>query len=182
MDFNFKFLGNCDITNLKDKINQLSEQDWLEHQLRQNIFEAHVHTNTLEILWDINSFRNNTIGKVHHNFFKLDIDTFLRNIEPFYKNHYGNGYFIRVLITRLKAKSVILPHIDEGTSLSNCKRTHIAIQTTPDCTFNVGDEVKHLKEGEIWEINNSKKKHSVVNKSNQDRIHIILDYYLENNQ
>ena len=102
MDFNYKFIGNCNITDLKDKINQLTKQDWLEHQLRQNSFEAHKHTNTLEVLWDINSLSNNTIGKVHNNFFKLNIETFLNQIEPLYQSTYGDGYFIRILITKLK--------------------------------------------------------------------------------
>jgi len=177
-NYNYKFLGNCNVIDLKNKINQLTEQDWLEHQLRQNLFEAHKHTNTLEILWDIDSLDNNSIGKVHNNFFKLDIETFLKNIESIYQSFYGKGYFIRVLITRLKPNSSISTHIDDTKSLDRCKRTHIPIQTHPNCIFNIGDEIKHLKEGEIWEINNTNKPHSVENKSNENRIHIILDYII----
>ena len=178
-NYNYKFIGNCNINILKDKIDQLLEQDWLEHQLRQNVFEAHKHTNTLEVLWDIDSLSSNTIGKVHNNFFKLNIESFLKNLEPLYKNYYGNGYFIRVLITKLKANTKILPHIDSGDSLSNCKRTHIPIQSLPKCIFNVGGEIKHMKEGEIWEINNHNKLHSVENNTDQDRIHIIIDYKIK---
>ena len=32
------------------------------------------------------------------------------------------------------------------------------------------------KEGEIWEINNGNKEHGVVNNSDVDRIHMIVDY------
>ena len=35
---------------------------------------------------------------------------------------------------------------------------------------------KYLKEGEVWEINNVKKLHSVSNKGNSDRIHLLLDW------
>jgi len=177
-NYNYKLLGNCNVTNLKNKIDKLTEQDWLEHQLRQNLFEVHKHTNTLEILWDIDSLNNNTVGKVHNNFFKLNIETFLKNIEPLYKNYYGSGYFIRVLITKLKSNLIISPHIDKGNSLKDCKRTHIPIKTHPNCIFTIGGETKHLKEGEIWEINNFQKEHSVENNSNEDRIHMILDYIL----
>ena len=175
---NYKLLGDCNIIDLQNKINQLTEQDWLEHQLRQNSFKVHKHTNTLEILWDIDSLNNNTVGKVHNNFFKLNIETFLKNIESLYSNYYGPGYFIRVLITKLKQNSIIFPHIDKGNSLKDCKRTHIPIKTHPNCIFTIGGETKHLKEGEIWEINNFKKEHSVENNSNEDRIHMILDYIL----
>ena len=34
-----------------------------------------------------------------------------------------------------------------------------------------------MKEGDIWEINNSVT-HSVQNKSDKDRIHLIIDYKL----
>lgn len=177
-NYNYKFVGNCDVSLLKNKINQLSEQDWLEHQLRQNVFEAHKHTNTLEVLWDVNSISNNTIGKVHNNFFKLNLELFLKQIEPLYQSIYGDGYFIRILITKLKSNTKIAPHIDGGNSLVNCKRTHIPILTSSECIFIVGEESKHMKEGEIWEINNGNKIHSVENNSNQDRIHMIIDYNL----
>jgi aspartyl/asparaginyl beta-hydroxylase (cupin superfamily) len=55
------------------------------------------------------------------------------------------------------------------------KRTHIPIITNSEVTFIVGGETKYLKEGEIWEIDNSKE-HSVNNNSNVDRIHLIMDY------
>jgi hypothetical protein len=177
-NYNYKFVGNCDVSLLKEKINQLSEQDWLEHQLRQNMYEFHKHTNTLEVLWDIDSLYNNKIGKVHNNFFKLNIESFLNQIEHIYQSTYGEGYFVRILITKLKSNTEILPHIDGNDSLVNCKRTHIPIFTSPECVFIVGEESKHMKEGEIWEINNGNKTHSVENNSNQDRIHIIIDYNL----
>ena len=39
----------------------------------------------------------------------------------------------------------------------------------------VGECLKYLKEGEIWEIDNTKE-HSVTNNSNIDRIHLLIDY------
>ena len=65
--------------------------------------------------------------------------------------------------------------MDNGESLVNCKRTHIPIITNDLVTFTIGGETKQLKEGEIWEINNINE-HSVDNNSNENRIHLILDY------
>jgi hypothetical protein len=42
--------------------------------------------------------------------------------------------------------------------------------------FTVGGEGRNLKEGEIWEIKNTEKIHSVYNKGFYDRIHLIVDW------
>lgn len=171
---NFNFIGNTDIDYIKNNINEL---DWREHNLRQNLFEPHKHTETLEIMWDIESLHTNKIGKTHPNYYKLNMEYFLNEIKPTYEFIFGNGYFIRVLLVKLKANTNIGTHIDYGESLINCKRTHIPIITNEKVKFTIAGEIKYLKEGEIWEIDNTKE-HSVDNNSNEDRIHLILDYYV----
>ena len=172
MSFNFKMCGNIDVTDLKDNLNGL---DWNEHTIRQNLYKMHKDTQTLEVMWDLDSLQTNKIGKIHSNYYKLDIESFLEKIKPIYKSNYGDGYFIRVLIVKLKANSNIEPHVDDGHSLMTCKRTHIAIITNENVIFKVGGEEKYMKEGQIWEIDNSKQ-HSVDNNSDVDRIHLIIDY------
>ncbi len=171
---NFNFIGNADISYIKNNINDLN---WQEHNLRQNLFEPHKHTETLEIMWDIESLHTNKIGKTHPNYYKLNMEYFLNEIKSIYELKFGIGYFVRVLLVKLKANTNIAKHIDYGESLINCKRTHIPIITNEKVKFTIDDETKYLKEGEIWEINNTKE-HSVDNNSNQDRIHLILDYYV----
>ena len=181
MSFNFKFIGNCNVSKLVKNLNILTEKDWQEHQIRQNEYANHEYTNTLEILWDPYSLDTNSVGAVHNNFFKLEIENFLKSIENCYSTLYGDGHFVRALITRLKPNTIIGRHQDSGFGLENCKRTHIPLQTNPDVLFEVGDETLNLKKGEIWEINNSNKEHAVYNNSNEYRIHFILDYNLYNN-
>jgi len=43
----------------------------------------------------------------------------------------------------------------------------------------VGEEKINLKKGEMWEINNSKKIHSVANNSKSNRVHLIIDWITE---
>lgn len=174
---NYKFISNINVNDLKLKIKELPDQIWHEHTIRQTLFEPHKHTETLEIMWDMESLQTNKIGKTHTNFYKLKIETFLEIIKPLYESIYGEGYFVRVLLVKLKAKTKIAPHVDNGESLINCKRTHIPIITNDYVTFTVGGETKCLKEGEIWEIDNTKE-HSVINDSNENRIHLIIDYNL----
>ena len=172
MIFNFKMYGNINTNYLKDNLNGL---DWNEHTIRQSLFEMHKETQTLEVMWDMESLQTDKVGKIHSNYYKLDIELFLEKIKPIYKSICGDGYFLRILLVKLKANSNITPHIDTGDSLSNCKRTHIPIITNSKVTFTVGGETKYLKEGEIWEIDNTKE-HSVKNNSNVDRIHLLIDY------
>jgi quercetin dioxygenase-like cupin family protein len=176
---NYNYVGKFDITNIKNKLIEINEEIWLEHTLRQTIFEAHKSTQTIELMWDINSLNNNKRGKIHPNFYKLNIDSLLIDLKPIYEKKYGEGDFIRILLVKLKKESKITPHIDSGDSLVFCKRTHIAVITNPNVIFIVGGESKNMKEGDIWEINNQNI-HSVNNNSNDDRIHFIIDYQIEN--
>ena len=47
--------------------------------------------------------------------------------------------------------------------------------------FTVGEEEKNMRVGEMWEINNNDKSHSVINGSDIDRVHLILDYITQIN-
>ena len=172
MSFNFKLYGNLNVNSIKEKLIGL---DWDEHDIRQSLFKAHKETQTLEVMWDIESFQTNKIGKIHSNYDKLNMESFLKKIKLFYELNCGEGYFIRILLVKLKANSNITPHVDTGDSLINCKRTHIPIITNSKVIFTIGGETKYLKKGEIWEIDNTKE-HSVTNNSDIDRIHLIIDY------
>ena len=176
MSFNFKYLGICDVLPLLNKLQLFNEEEWQEHQYRQKQAPPHSLTNTLEIVWDKDSLQTGNQGKVHNNFYKLDMQSFLNHIKNTYISAYGKGKIIRILITRLKPHSNISPHLDHGTSLTKVKRTHIPLYTNPGVFFIVGDEAIHMKQGEIWEINNSNKNHAVVNNSPEPRLHLIIDY------
>ncbi len=175
---NYIFVGKFDVTQIKDKLIETGEEIWLKHTLRQQIFDAHKHTQTVELIWDIDSLNTKVRGKIHPNFYNFNIDTLLVNLKPIYTEKYGEGDFIRLLLVKLKKHSTISPHQDSGDSLVSCKRTHIAVITNPLVTFIVGGEEKNMKEGEIWEINNQLT-HSVDNNSDYDRIHFIIDYQLK---
>ena len=172
---NYIHVGEIDVTHIKNKLIETGDEIWLEHTLRQSIFDVHKHTQTIELMWDINSLDSNRMGKIHPNFYKFNVDSLLVDLKPIYEKKYGKGNFIRVLLVKLKKESKITPHVDSGDSLVFCKRTHIAVITNLDVIFIVGGELKNMREGEIWEINNQNL-HSVDNNSNEDRIHFIIDY------
>ena len=55
-------------------------------------------------------------------------------------------------------------------------RVHLPIVTDDEVLFYVGGEERHLKEGEIFEINNHNDLHWVRNNSKIDRIHLLIDW------
>ncbi len=174
--FDFKFLGNLDITLILKNLNTFTEEQWGEHTHRNEDFRAHNQTNSLEILWDKDSLATGLTGaKNKTNYKQLDFDYIRNLLQPIYEKHYGPGYFIRVLIPRLKPGGSIPIHKDNGKSLMEVKRTHIPLITNKNIIFKVGDTTKNLKAGEVWEINNGRE-HAVNNDSDEHRIHLIVDY------
>mgnify|MGYP003673404731 CR=1 FL=1 len=75
----------------------------------------------------------------------------IEKIKKVFTKKFGQGYIIRAILVNLPAQKIIPEHIDE---------------------------TKNLKVGEMWEINNSKKPHSVENNSKEDRVHLIIDWVI----
>ena len=69
----------------------------------------------------------------------------------------------------------ILPHKDDGTSYY-IHKIHVPSITNPKSTFNIGQQAIHLPVGDIVEVNN-RRKHSVTNEGELDRIHLIFECY-----
>lgn len=170
--FNFKFLGNYDITNIKNIVSSFTENDWLQYTKRQEIYEAHKQTLCIPVLFDLMYY--NRIGEKtnYYSFFKEEIELITNHIN---KSKNKKGFIIRFEIVKMPAKTSIPTHKDNSPSLVEHSRVHLPIQTATDVYFKINDEEKNLKEGEMWEINNIDI-HSVTNNSSIDRIHIIVDW------
>ena len=176
---NFKYLGKCDIQFIKDKLLEIDQDIWKEHSYRQEQYGPHRNTESIELMWDRESFTEIREAKKNKHFDTFEIQKLFDMLKDIYVLEYGDGYFARALLVRLKANKDIKMHKDGGISLSSCHRTHIPIITNSKVTFHVGGENKNLGEGEIWEINNMAT-HAVFNQSDTDRIHLIIDYFLKN--
>jgi hypothetical protein len=170
--FNFYFLGNYDVTNLKKQISLLTEKDWLKYTGRQDVYEAHRETLCIPVLFDINYFNKMGEKTDYYNLFQNEIQLINEHIN---KQKSKNGQVIRFEIVKMPAKTKIPTHKDNTPSLVEHSRIHLPIQTADQVFFKINDEEKNLKEGEMWEINNVDI-HSVTNNSGIDRIHIIIDW------
>lgn len=174
MDMNYNYVGKVDLGELKERIVSLDDSYWKRYTKRQEQFKEHKYTEVLLLMWDLENIETLNVSEKHELFDELNIQSFLDRIEPLYKEKYGDGYFNRVILVKLLANRDITPHSDVG-KLTIPKRTHIAVITHPEVFFVVNGEEKNMKEGEIWEVDNTQM-HSVENISDIDRIHFIVDY------
>ena len=170
----FLFHGKIDVNPIIEIIEN-NNLDWNEFIDRQLKYIVHSNTKTIPIIFDKNL--NFDSFKIHltnlYSLFESEISK-LENIIQ--KNTNEDGKIMRAILVNLPAKKSIPSHVDTGLTLVDCRRIHVAIQTNENCFFTVGDEKKNLRLGELWEINNDKKKHSVDNFGDNDRIHLIVDW------
>lgn len=171
---NFEHIGTVDITDIKQIVETFDHKKWLEFDLRQKKYAVHRHTETIPLIFDADFRLDNPTYWPEASLFTKS----LAEIARIFTGYFGNGFIIRAILVKLIAKTEIAPHVDKGVSLEVGRRVHLPIITNEAVYFTVGDEIKYLKPGELWEINNGKKMHSVRNDSNQDRVHLIVDWML----
>ena len=164
--------GNFDVSNIINILNN-NIFDWDEFNFRQKNFKSHEQTKTIPLLFHLKLSSYDIIPTKHYELFKEELII----LEKILNDNIGKkGHIFRALLVNLISNGKIKKHIDNGVALVEPKRIHIPIITNDKCFFSVGDETKNLKVGEIWEINNGLKLHSVSNEGDEDRIHLIVDY------
>jgi quercetin dioxygenase-like cupin family protein len=181
---NFLQLGTVDISPVKQLVERLTDAHWTQEIVRQQRYEAHKDTQTIGIAYD-EDFRHmnptrrpasQVFDPVLKPVFKFIADYYESSPEIFAKfGRQVQGYFIRVNLVKLLPGGHITEHQDMNFSLAHSHRVHIPIITNDRVLFNVGQETITIKEGEVIEINN-RRIHSVLNKGETGRVHLILDW------
>ena len=174
---NFNFIDNIDIVSLKEKVLS-SDSLWVKRPRveKDPLNSVQRDTFLIPIKWEEKSMQTGIESLMDEKIFEsLNISPFLEKLYQILNKTYGDGIAVRIMITKLPPDCKIYPHHDTGFSLKNAHRIHIPLQSHPSMIFNVDDEIISMKEGEIWEIDNTKL-HSVENNSSIDRIHFIIDY------
>ncbi len=183
-DGSYRRLGELNVSLIKDLVLQLTNEHWSLNDVRQKRYEVHKSTQAINLVYD-EDFRHmkptvheayDLFAPVLYPIFNMITDYYESSEEILAK--FGKpvkGYFIRVNLVNLKAGGSIDEHRDMNFSLAHSHRVHLPIVTNPDVIFKVGSEELHMKEGEVYEINN-RRLHSVVNAGQADRVHLILDW------
>ena len=173
----YNYIGKLDTASWVAKINEFTKEEWLDYDWRQRVFAAHRHTETIPLIFN-EDFNNIIITqREKYNYFFEEI----AEIEKILESFYGPGFIIRLIIVKMLSNATIPTHTDGGNSLTVGRRHHIPIITNENVIFTIGGEAKHMKQGEIWEINNQLP-HAVVNHGDKDRVHLIADWITKNNE
>jgi len=163
-NFNFKYFGQYpNFYQLKNLVNQLTNEDWRYFNKRQTIASENAYT--IPLIYP----RKSTFKSDGHKHFEM-FESHITEIEQILSMSAK-----RAILVKLPAGNSINRHKDSGEFLNKNKRIHLPVITNQECSFVVDNEVLFMPEGELWEINNTGKYHSVHNNGKIDRVHLIAD-------
>ena len=167
---NFHKVGEIDIKPWLTNVDTLTSEIWGEDSWRQETYSVHQDTQTISLVFD--KYFEKPIKTEHYKMF----ETNLMPLESLLSTRYGNGFTARLILTKLKPKGVIPEHQDNGECFQVSHRVHLPLITNDEVLFSVGEETITMQPGELWEINNTNRPHQVVNMSDSERIHLIIDW------
>ncbi|MEI9973717.1 MAG: aspartyl/asparaginyl beta-hydroxylase domain-containing protein [Ignavibacteriota bacterium] len=150
------------------------EEDWLVDTGRQNKIRVQRDTNTIFLSTavhrpdlNINENQETRLTSLATNFPKA-----LAFLTAFAQEM--NCHLSRATIVRLKPKSQVYRHIDEGSYYFLRDRFHLVLQSPTGSVLMSGGETVCMQEGELWWFDN-KQYHESYNESGDWRTHYIFD-------
>jgi len=162
---------NLDIELLRSRVEQIPAAKWRESE-RERLFDVHRDTEALLLV----HFEDHKYAEPDYRPLYFELQDELRPVVDYVADYYrDNGFVVRLLLAKLKPGGRIPPHTDAGYSLLNCHRIHLPLTTNDGVAFVIGGETRHMRVGELWEINNGTV-HAVENRGTEDRIHLIVDW------
>ncbi|MEZ5995318.1 MAG: aspartyl/asparaginyl beta-hydroxylase domain-containing protein [Hyphomonadaceae bacterium] len=172
----FRDLGAVDITALREAVLAIPEEVWeAENGAKPNRFGAldqasHIIFRFVTNFDDWRSSANHRLWPE----WGPRLEPVLAQAVADYR--YARGGFPRIMLARLPAGGVILPHVDANPAAKWPHKIHVPLQTNERAMFFVNGVGRHIAEGEAVEVNNLGV-HAVRNGGSTDRIHLIFEYY-----
>lgn len=172
-------LGYFDTSMISKNIKQLKDSDWDRPEYFEANYNKGKHLALHQTQHIIFKFANKQHQEIQY--FELPIWTeweplllpLMEKITEVYG--YAHGFFPKVMLAKLPASSFIPPHVDGNERGYAPHKVHLPIHTNTECHFFLDGNRYQLEAGQAYEINNGLK-HSVINKGNTDRIHLIFEY------
>lgn len=169
-------LGTTDTQPLKDLVQQLSNQVWIqEDKHKENNFPCFHHTQHIIFRFikknqDHRDFYSNPIWEI----FKPTLLPIMEQVVVPYG--FTQPEYPKVMLARLESGQFIDRHRDGAGSNLHTHKIHIPLYTSSQVNFLVRDKPHSLKEGFAYEVNNIVP-HEVRNDGNTDRIHFIFEVF-----
>jgi outer membrane protein assembly factor BamB/orotate phosphoribosyltransferase len=170
----FKLIrSGIDVAPLLEEVNS-QEQAWLVDTARQDRIRVQRDTNTIFLRaaaqrpdLHINENQETRLTSVSKLFPRA-----LAFMTEFAQEM--NCHLSRATIVRLKPKSQVFRHVDEGSYYFLRDRFHLVLRSPTGSVLMSGGETVRMKEGELWWFDN-KQYHESYNESDDWRIHCIFD-------
>lgn len=169
----YKHLFDYDMSRIIEAACALGCDEWSAWNYRQKTFGAHQGTQTFPFLYSRNWHRLDTSDPIEeHNANSLAWMS-VRPLVDSLESHYG-GVVVAAMLVRLLPRQHIARHKDSGARLELSHRCHAPVVTNSQVEFLIDDERVPFCVGGVYEIDNTRL-HAVNNKSDQARIHLIVD-------
>jgi hypothetical protein len=169
-------LGSVDIAALREAVLAIPEAIWdAENADKPNRFEALDKTRHIVFRFvdNFQDWRQSHDRPLWAQWRALIEPVLAQATQPY---GYARAAFPRVMLARMAPGGVIKPHRDANPAAKWPHKIHVPIQTNDKVVFFVEGIGYRMPEGEAFEVNNMGV-HAVENNGDNDRIHLIFEYY-----
>tara|TARA_R110002167_G_scaffold86535_3_gene234189 strand:- start:213 stop:794 length:582 start_codon:yes stop_codon:yes gene_type:complete len=171
-----KSINKESLSSLEEIYNRLSSNVWsIENARKENDFSCFHHTQHVIFRFirnfgDPRDFYDNPIWSI----FKHLLLPIMNEVAVCYG--FKNPVYPKVMLAKLDAHSYINAHYDGAGSNLKTHKIHIPLITAPEVLMSICGKTMHLERGLAYEVNNIKL-HSVENRSDQPRVHLIFEVF-----
>ena len=169
-------LASVNVAALREAVAAIPEEIWnAENSDKPNRYEALGHTRHIvfRFVSDVYDWRRSYDRPIWAEWKHLIEPIMTEATAPY---GYERGAFPRIMLARMAPGGVIHPHRDANPSAKWPHKIHVPLETNEKVIFFVDGVGYHLPVGEAVEVNNMGV-HAVANQGDNDRIHLIFEYY-----
>lgn len=177
-NFIYKLIASVDYKVVDSILETIDGADWFADDYRKTA-GGMSKTNSIPIFHShlcgvCNTFETFKAVKKHKLYDKyiLKIYPVLLKLKDFYDFNFYSAF-----ISRLHPHSIIEFHSDGGMFLETCNRIHLPLQTNEDVKYVINKRNYYWQKGNLYEFDNNSFEHGVINDSDFDRIHLVINLY-----
>jgi hypothetical protein len=161
-----------DLAPLMVAVAALTDMDWSAWDFRNRVYRIHKRTRSYPFVWLENYWKVGEPVELQY-FNQGPAHDLAKSLWQSLEERYS-GVAVKAMLALLPAGCEIPAHEDTFDSLVYVHRCHLPLRTHEAVELSVGGTVHYLREANWYEINNQAT-HQVNNKSDVDRIHLIVD-------